>query len=61
MSLCEGEKTRFGVGFGLSEVFDVKLGMQQGSALSTFLAAAEVHVIINVKREIWCVKWATVC
>ena len=34
MSLYEGAKARLGVGLELSEEFEVKVGVHQGSALS---------------------------
>ena len=39
MSLYEGAKTRVRVDSELSEEFEVKVGMQQGSMLSPFLLA----------------------
>ena len=37
MSLYEGVKTRIRVNYELSEEFEVKVGMHQGSVLSCFL------------------------
>ena len=36
-SLCEGAKTRVGVDCALSEEFEAKIGMHQGSVFSTFI------------------------
>ena len=44
MSLYEGAKTRVRVDSELSEKFEVKVGMHQGSVLSPFLFAVVVHV-----------------
>ena len=51
MSLYEGAKTRVRVGLELSEEFEVKVGVHQGSALSLLLFAIAVDVITeNVKN-----------
>ena len=43
-SQCDGAKTRVGMDSELSEKFEVKAGMHQGSVLSTFLFAIVVDV-----------------
>ena len=51
MSLYEGAKTRVRVGLELSEEFEVKVGVHQGSALLLLLFAIAVDVITeNVKN-----------
>ena len=45
MILYEGEKLRVGVDLELSEEFEVKVGMHQGSVLSHFLFAVVVDVV----------------
>ena len=45
MILNEGAKTRVRVDSDLSEEFEVKVGMHQGSVLSPFLFAVMVDVI----------------
>ena len=45
MSLYEGAKTRVRVDSELSEEFEVKVGMHQGSVLSPFLFAVMVDVV----------------
>ena len=45
MSLYEGAKTRVSVDSELSVEFEVKVGMHQGSVLSTFLFAVVVDVL----------------
>ena len=45
MSLHEGAKTRVRVDSELSDKFEVKVGMHQGSVLSPFLFAAVVDVV----------------
>ena len=49
MCLYEGAKTR--VDSGLSEQFEVKVGMYQGSVLSPFLFAVVVDVFTEFARE----------
>ena len=51
MSLYEGAKTRVRVDSELSEEFEVKIGMDQGSVLSPFLFAAVVDVVTEFARE----------
>ena len=51
MSLYEGAKTRARVDSELSEEFEVKVGMHQGSVLSSFLFAFLVDVVIEFARE----------
>ena len=50
-SLHEGEKTRVRVDSDLSEEFEVKVGMHQGSELSPFLFAVVVNVVTEFARE----------
>ena len=50
MSLCEGAKTRVRVDFELSEEFEVKVGMHQGSVLSLLLFAVVVDVVTEFAR-----------
>ena len=45
MSLYEGAKTRVRVDSELSEEFEVKVGMHQGSVLSPFLFAVVIDVV----------------
>ena len=45
MSLYEGSKTRVRVGHELSEEFEVKVGVHQGSALSPLLFAIVIDVV----------------
>ena len=52
MSLYEGAKTRVRVDSELSEVFEVKVGMHQGSVLFPFPFAVVVDVVT---------EFATVC
>ena len=47
MSLYDGVKTRVRVDSELSEEFEVKVGMYQGSVLSPFLFA----VVVDVAKE----------
>ena len=47
MSLYEGAKTRVRVGLVLSEEFEVKVGLHQGSALLPLLFAIVVDVIME--------------
>ena len=51
MSLYEGAMTRVIVDSELSEEFEVKVGMLQGSVMSSFLFAAMVDVITEFARE----------
>ena len=51
ISLYEGANTRVRVDSELSEEFEVKLGMHQGSVLSPFLFAAMVDVVTEFARE----------
>ena len=51
MSLYEGAKTRVRVDSELSEEFEVKMGMHQGSVLSPFLFAVVVDVVTEFARE----------
>ena len=51
MSLYDGAKTRFRVDSELSEEFEVKVGMHQGSVLSHFPSAVVVDVVTELARE----------
>ena len=51
MSLYEGAKTKFGEDSELSEEFEVKVGMLQGSVLSPFLFAVVVDVVTEFATE----------
>ena len=51
MSLYEGAKTRVRVGLELSEEFEVKVGVHQGSSFSPFLFAIMVDVITESVRN----------
>ena len=51
MSLYEGAKTRVRVDSELSDEFEVKVGMHQGSVLSPFLFALSVDVDTEFARE----------
>ena len=51
MSLYEGAKMRVRLDSELSEEFEVKVGMYQGSVLSPFLHAAGVDVVTEFARE----------
>ena len=51
MSLYEGAKTRVRVDSVLSEEFEVKVMMHQGSVLSHFLFAVVVDVVTELARE----------
>ena len=53
MSLYEGSIIRVRVGSQLSEVFEVKVSMHQGSVLSPFLFAVVVDVATEFVREGW--------
>ena len=50
MSLYKGAKTRVRVDSELSEEFEVKVGIHQGSALPSFLFAAVVDVVTEFAR-----------
>ena len=50
MSLYEGARTRVRVDYGLSEEFEVKVGMPQGSVLSPLFAVV-VDVVTKFIRE----------
>ena len=50
VSLYEGAKTRVRVDYELSEEFVVKVGMHQGSVLSTFLFTVVVDVVTEMAR-----------
>ena len=51
MSLYEGAKTRVRVGAELSEEFEVRVGVQQGSVLSPLVLAIVVDVVTESARE----------
>ena len=51
MSLYEGVNTRFRVNSELSEEFEVKVGMHQGSVLSPCLFAVVVDVVTELARN----------
>ena len=51
MSLYEGAETRVRVDFELSEEFEVKVGMHQGSVLSPFHLVEVVDVVTEFSRE----------
>ena len=51
MCLYEGEKIRVNVDSELSEEFEVKVGMHQGSVLSLFLSAVVVDVVTEFARD----------
>ena len=51
MSLYEGAKTRVGVGLELSEEFEVKVGVHQGSVLSPLVFAIVVDVVTENVRN----------
>ena len=51
MSLYEGANTRFRVGFELSEEFEVKVGIHQGSVLSPFPFTVMVDVVTELAIE----------
>ena len=51
MSLYEGAKTRVRVDYELSEEFEVKVKMHQGSVLSPFLFAVLLDVVTEFARE----------
>ena len=51
MSLYDGAKTRVRVDSELSEEFEVKVGMHQGSVLSPFLFVVVVDAVTKFVRE----------
>ena len=51
VSLCEGAKTRVRVGLELSEEFEVKVGVHQGSLLSPLVFAIVVDVVTENVRN----------
>ena len=51
MSMYEGAKTRIREDSELSEEFEVKVGMHQGSVLSTFIFAVVVDFVTELARE----------
>ena len=51
MSLYKGEKIRAREDSEMSEDFEVKMGMRQGSVLSSLLFALVVDIVIESKRE----------
>ena len=51
MSLYEGTKTRVRVDSELSEEFEVKVGMHQGSVLSPFIFAVVVDVVTEFATD----------
>ena len=51
MSLYEGAKTRVRVGLELSEEFEVKVGVHQGSVLSQLVFAIVVDVVTESVRN----------
>ena len=51
MNLYEGAKTKVREDSELSEEFEVKVGMHQGSVLSHFLSAVVVDVVAEFSRE----------
>ena len=52
MSLYEGAKTRLRVDSELSEEFEVKVGMHQGSVLLPFLFALVVDVVTELPERV---------
>ena len=52
MSLYEGVKTRVRVDSDLSEEFEVKVGMHQGSVLSPFLFEVVVDAVTELARMV---------
>ena len=52
MSLYDGAKTWVGVYSELSEQFEVKVGMHQGSVLSPLLFAVVVDFVTEFAREV---------
>ena len=59
ISLCEGAKTRVRADSELSDELEAKVGMHQGSVLSTFLFAVVVDVATEVDRG--CIKRVAIC
>ena len=51
-SLYEGAKTRVRVDSELSEEFEVKVRMHQGSALSPFLLAVMADIVTEFARQV---------
>ena len=51
MSLYDGAKTRVRMDSELSDEFEVKVGMHQGSVLSPFLFAVMVDVVTEFVRK----------
>ena len=49
--LYEGSETRVSVDSDLSEEFEIKVGMHQGSVLTPFLFAIAGDVVIELGRE----------
>ena len=52
MSLYEGARTRVRVDSEMSEEFEVKVGMHQGSVLSPCIFAVAVNVVTELAREV---------
>ena len=52
MSLYEGAKTGVRMDSELSEEFEVRVGMHQGSVLSPFLFAVVADVVAQFAREV---------
>ena len=50
MSMHDGAKTRVRVDSELSQEFEVKVGMHQGSVLSSFLFAVVVDIVTEFAR-----------
>ena len=53
MSLYDGAKTRVRVGSAYSEEFEVKLGVHQGSVLSSLLFA----IVVIMQEEVWLMNY----
>ena len=51
ISLYEGAKTTVRVGLELSEEFEVKVGVHQGSTLSLLVFAMVVNVVMEIVRN----------
>ena len=49
--MYEGARTGVSVDFELSDGFEVKMGMHQGSVLSHFLLAVVVDIVTEFARE----------
>ena len=58
MNLHEGEKSRVGVDFELSEELEVKVGMYQASVMPPFPSTVVVDVVAEFARV--CVKCVAV-